>query len=461
MTIPLLALATVVLGVAAAGFVIRPGATILPIYAATLPIASVVKLSVPLPSPFNTLSSMLGGAAIVACVAHLLLYRRGRPPTLAMTGWFALLAWSTVTLFWAIDPAVARSTLLVAASLVLLTTLVGLLPLDGVDIDALRLAIIASGIAVGLYASFLLLSGSALPTHGASQRLSLATNPSDTDPNILAASLLMPLLLSVERIVVGRSHILSAVIWRWVGVAGAFFSFLAILFTGSRGGLLAAIVGFVWVLASCRSLPPARRTVRLVALAMLAILSASIVVLLVGATVSPTSAVGRLLTSDSIKRITSTSNGSSGRTEIWQAGLLACDTYCGLGSGLGTFPDAYNQAFAFSSGARNVGANRPAHNIYLSMAVELGLIGLTLFGIALALEWLSLSRPSMWREVPALKGVLVSVLIANFFLSAIWFKYFWLVFLLIRVAEGVGSTEPRRYALTRGRRLGAGISAPI
>src|SRR5688500_2938253 len=54
----------------------RPNKTILPAYAALVPVGSVFRLSVPLPTPFNTLSSLIGGIAIAAMIAHAVLYRR-------------------------------------------------------------------------------------------------------------------------------------------------------------------------------------------------------------------------------------------------------------------------------------------------------------------------------------------------------------------------------------------------
>src|SRR5262249_52390719 len=152
---------------------------------ATLPIASVIKLSVPLPSPFDTLSSLLGAVVVLSFLAHLAIYQRGRAPSLAVGAWTLLLAWSTLTILWALDPATAVNTATVAVSLVLLLALCSVARFDRGDLELLRLAIIASGIVVGLYATYLLAKGAPLPTHGASQRFSIATNPSDTDPNIL------------------------------------------------------------------------------------------------------------------------------------------------------------------------------------------------------------------------------------------------------------------------------------
>jgi hypothetical protein len=101
--------------------------------------------------------------------------------------------------------------------------------------------------------------------------------------------------------------------------------------------------------------------------------------------------------------------------------------------------------FVFSGASKNVGANRPAHNIYLEMAVDTGLVGLTLLILALIAEWRAISRRRMREVVPALKGIVVAILAANLFLSAIWFKYFFLVFVLVRMAEGAAErSDPAR-----------------
>jgi O-antigen ligase len=429
------AVAIGVLAVAAAALSVRrPLRTVLAVYAATLPIASVVKLDVPLPSPFNTLSSLIGGAAIAACLAHLALYQRGRVPSIAVGAWLLFLGWASATALWSIAPSTSLSTVLVAIPLVLLMAVVAMVPAERTDLDVLRIAIIGSGIIVGAYALYLLLTGAALPTHGVSQRFSISTE--NTDPNILAASLLMPLILSVERVLLGGTRWWSARAWRLLGGAGTFFSFLAIVLTGSRGGLVAAGIAFVITLVTCRALPHVRWMVRRVVGATVALILAAMVVLVLGRTLSPGSAVGRILSSDALRRIVSTENGSSGRFEIWQAGYLACRAHCGTGAGLGAFPAAYNQTFAFSSASKNVGQNRPAHDIYLELAVETGFGGITLLALALLAEGRAVSRRAVHVEAPTLKAVLVGLLVANVFLSAIWFKYFWLVFTVFRVAEG-------------------------
>ena len=98
------------------------------------------------------------------------------------------------------------------------------------------MALIVSGILVGLYAAFLILRGRPLPSHGVNLRFDIASGTSETDPNILAASLLVPMVLSVERLLLGGSRWWRSQTWRILGGLGAFFSFLAIVF--SRDGRL-------------------------------------------------------------------------------------------------------------------------------------------------------------------------------------------------------------------------------
>lgn len=439
-------------------FVARPGRVLLPLYAGTLPLASVIEFNIPLPAPFNTLSSMLGALMIAAGLAHVILYRKGRIPSIPVAAWLLFLAWAMVTAFWAIEVDDATRTIMVAVPLLLLMVVVALLDIDEEDFDVLRLALIAGSALVGMYAAYLLLSGRALPSHGVSERFSVASNPDATNPNILAASLLLPLSLAVHMMVVGGTRWFKDRTWRLIGVWGAIFTVIAIILTSSRGGMMASIAVFVICLLYCARVPEYRsRTVRTTGgvFVFLLICSAFIAVSLA---VSPRGGPVRdILNSGPFERIASRQTDSSGRLEIWTAGRLACETYCDQGAGFGNFPNAYSEVFALSGASENVGASRPAHNVYLGMVVETGFIGLSLLGLALLAEWQLMSSQQMRPYEAALKAALVGLLIASIFLSAIWFKYFWLVFALIRAAES--ATDPQAAKRRQSPALVGAISA--
>jgi O-antigen ligase len=435
--------AAVLLGVLLPVFVARPGRTILPLYAGILPVASVVSLPIPLPAPFNTLSTALGGIAVASITAHLVLFRRARIPTPPLALWSIFLAWTLVTAFWALDLSEALQSTAQAVSLVLLLTLSAFLPTDEEDLNALRVALMVSAAAVGLYALFLVVSGANLPAHGVSQRLALRSE--ETNPNILAASLLLPLVVSIERLVIGGSGRLSPLKWRTMGGSATVLSLIAIIFTGSRGGLIAAAVAIVLTLAYCARLPGGTRlvlrTIFGTSLALMVVLG----IFLVASQILPRT-TDRILASEAVQRLDVTKGRGSGRLDIWTSGLLACRSHCARGTGVGNFATAYEDVFAISGAERiNVGtrqAGKQAHNLYLAIAVETGLVGLTLFGLAVWGEWRASTKDGLKMLAPSLPAMIAALLVVNFFLSAIWFKYFWLVFVFIRVAEGAGIDMP-------------------
>ena len=418
----------------------RPLRTAFAAYVLTVPIGSVVQLGIPLPPPFNTVSSALGGLAIVACLANVALYRRGSVPTVPVGMWLLFLAWGTATALWAINPPESLGKLTVALPLLLLMVAVALVRPDPSDLDALRLAVIASGIIVGVYAFGLYATGSALPSYGVDQRFHFEGG---TDPNILAASLLLPLSFSLERLLVGGTRWMRPGMWRIFGMAGAFFTFVAILLTGSRGGTLAAVAAFVFTLVWCRGLPEARPWVRRTILGVVIAVVAVPVGVVIAAAVSPQPGLPGILSAPPIQRIFNPEGDTSGRREIWTAGVIACRTYCATGAGFANFPYAFNEEFAFSGAAKSIELNQAPHNVLLGLVVETGAVGLTLFGLGALLEWRSLSTPAMRARIPALRAGLAGIFLANVFLSAIWFKYFWLPFTLARVAERIPGERAR------------------
>lgn len=430
----------------------HPARTILPLYAAVIPLGNVIRLPVPLPSPFNTLSSLLGAAATVACLGHIILYRRGRIPTLPVALWVTFLAWATVTTFWALDKGAALDLALIAVPLVVLMVVTGILPTDDVDLDVVRTAIMLGGVAVGGYAFYLLSSGSVLPIHGETERFSIASDPEQTNPNQVAASLLLPMTLSIDRIIEGGHRWLKPMGWKLLGSVGLLLTLIAIVASGSRGGVLAAVIGFVAVLISWwRRRPESRLRVWRVVVTSICfafLLSLSVIAAL---NFFPNGRFAQTIKNESIQRLVHTETGSSGRSEIWTTGRLACRSYCGWGAGFDNFPVVYNNIFPFSGAAKNVGLDRPAHNLYLELAVETGLIGVTLFSLALLLEWKGLKSEQMTRLAPSLGAALIALLVANIFEGQIWFKYFWIVFILIRIVEGVEDRDERTSPSTSGR----------
>jgi O-antigen ligase len=97
-----------------------------------------------------------------------------------------------------------------------------------------------------------------------------------------------------------------------------------------------------------------------------------------------------ILAPEQVDRLTTP--GSSGRTNIYEVGRVACVEHCLIGSGLATFPIVHGDAFLQTPGAVGFRIDEPPHNIVLGAAVETGIAGLATMVVALALTLRSLPR---------------------------------------------------------------------
>jgi O-antigen ligase len=142
--------------------------------------------------------------------------------------------------------------------------------------------------------------------------------------------------------------------------------------------------------------------------------------------------------------------GGAGRIYIWQAGFAAFKDFAVSGAGLSNFSSVYDK---YAGSARAfVGLHRDPHNIYLETGVELGIVGLglLLFAIGSQLRMAKRMQPSL-RGVPAnLRAIACQaaawgMLAASFFLGMLWFKAFWLVWIMLTLAHSERAAEKSVY----------------
>lgn len=145
---------------------------------------------------------------------------------------------------------------------------------------------------------------------------------------------------------------------RWTCRAYLPIAVFAIALTGSRGGMLAGIVGLMIVPLSMTRLSPGRLVT---AIAMLAISGALAVVYV------PEQVVERLATTGTeIEELT-----LGGRFRVWKAGLNAFVAKPILGHGTSSFKPVVAPILG--------GEGKVAHNSFLSVLVEQGIVGLLLY----------------------------------------------------------------------------------
>jgi O-antigen ligase len=186
--------------------------------------------------------------------------------------------------------------------------------------------------------------------------------PEGWNPNELGHLLALMIPFAWYLGTVERSRILS--ILHRLAVIPLLF---AVLLSGSRGGVIAAAVGLLII--------PALSRARRYPVVLLALAGAGIAV----TALAPSNNLDRAL-SIRDELLTGT---LTGRTTIWKAGLLSAREHPWFGVGSGTFVSAVwgeKRVLTFSSG--NPLYHSVAHNTYLQILVELGLVGVAIAGIA-------------------------------------------------------------------------------
>lgn len=415
MAILLVVAATLVLALAAFLGLRRP-AVVLTLYMATVPFGSAIGLPLGLRPPFDTPSSVLGLAAIVVLVADATIgsgRHRGASFTAAHALFVAFVGVCALTIGWTIDRVSTVEDLVLLLSVVGLFLAGATLRLTERGFEQLASSIAVGGIVASLYGIALLQAGAIAGGRSGVPRFALTGR----DPNHTAASLLLPVLIAADRALdPGRP-------WQhragWAG--GAVTTTVAIASTGSRGGLLALLVGFIVLLR-----------LRVPGMALKVGAATAVAVVLIVLTVTPPALERRLSTPS-----------TTGRSDIWRLGLRSCEQYCLLGSGWGSFPKVNRDEFrqAADVGGYRGGGYR-AHNIWLQALVETGLAGFAM----LAGAWIALLRqvlrlPEHLRAVPL--AALSSMTVASSLVSNLTFKYLWLLPMYVVFATQLAGLDRR------------------
>jgi O-antigen ligase len=247
---------------------------------------------------------------------------------------------------------------------------------------------------------------------------------SSLDPNELAAALVAAVALSGALAANAR----RSPGLRLAAYAAGGFCLLGVFMTVSRGGLLALVVGLAAAL-----LFSGRWRLKVSVGALLVALGAFYYF----AQLAPPEARDRIL--DSPRGETRLLEG---RTTIWEVGWRMADDNLATGVGAGNFPVS-SRHYVLEPGTLNrtdqilIENPEVAHNTYLGILAELGVVGLALFLAIVAFSFgcsVRAARAFRARGDPggealarALTVALAAVLTADFFISEEYSKQLWLL----------------------------------
>jgi O-antigen ligase len=417
---PWLVLAAAPLALALAVVCLRePLRIALPLYTALIPFGGALSVG---DSAFGSASSLVGLMLAGGLALQLVSAPRGAPRmSAAVPVWIFFLSLAAASALWTIDRATTVSGLQVLSSLIIVFLLVTLSHADRSIVRRTETALLVGSAAAVAYGMFqLAFSGGLADDSGAAVAEGGRFGNGLLGPNILAVTLLIPLAIAINRTFNPRDpgRQLPHAVFAAVMLAG-------ILMTGSRTGVLGAgAVALTMLLTSPRA---ARKGIG--------------ISLLVGTAI--TVFVWTAHPFGLAERTFESATSSSGRLDIWRVGLAACSEYCGLGSGWGTFPAVYAETQASVAGARVLTGEEgsyQAHNLWLLVVVELGVIGLVLFSLGLVVSAAYAWRLPLENRAPAL-GAVVGLTIGLFFLSSMEFKMFWLVLMLVSLYRNAALAE--------------------
>jgi O-antigen ligase len=258
------------------------------------------------------------------------------------------------------------------------------------------------------------------------------------DPNELAAVLLAGVILAgVLVVLLKRSPLL-----RLMAAGAALICTLGLFITFSRGGLVA--LGCTMV----ASLFVAGRWRPVIGTTMV---SVAVIGIAYFALFAP---------QDSRDRVTKI-DGGTGRTDIWRVGGRMVSAHPVRGIGSGNFQLTSREYLLRKPGfiRRDYFIREPkvAHNMYLHVLAELGIVGLTLFGAILAFALACAFKAARRfteagdRDMELLtRGLIlamIGILSADFFLSGQFSKQLWLLLGLGPALLAIAETRARRQAL--------------
>lgn len=366
-----------------------------------------------------TLTFVAGGAAILILVIVGLVSNRLVVPHPAAQWWALLVAWAFTGSYWAMNSGLVFERMPTVLALVILYLVASSVHLKPSEFASVITFTIVGGVTAAFITIVQFYSG---VLYEDSMRGSLIIGSRQSDPNFFAAALLLPISLSIGRLLSSRSS-LRKTLWTAVVLLMGFGVFVTI----SRGAVVALGVMVTIYLYQ-------RRTDwRIVVPACLLILLLAVV---------PNLFFSRFHEMGGPK--------SSARMDFWHVGVAAFWHHGIFGVGLNNFPLAYDAYVRYSPSFH--GYHRMAHNVYISTLIETGMIGFLLFagGLRAHLRWLwSGERRSAALRLP-FQAALCAVLVSGFFLDILWTKSFWLVLILATIAERTSQRQLHSQGQTAG-----------
>lgn len=311
-----------------------------------------------------TLVKVIGAATFICWCFQVILKRQKIKSDIFLLVALLFLAWSSCSLLWTIDMGGGIVAVFTITQLVLLY----LMSCNLIDSNEKLRAVMGSYIVGAAVAAILAILGVYEADFAIRASVSSMQNP-----NRFAHALSVGLILAVYLTCTCRGYL------RYLYLTSGFLLFLGVLLSGSRGTWLAVLASIVAAGLSTKS--------KIFKITLVAIL---IIVLSFNSVI-----IGVMppLIADRISSMADLADRGSGRLDIWMVGVEMVKENWPTGVGIYGFATAYNDyIFKSYDEIRDRGVMRDAHNSFLCLLAELGLLGFLLFSMFWLVSWKSIGR---------------------------------------------------------------------
>lgn len=359
-------------------------------------------------STFGTATRLLGLLAGLALMFWTVRRRLIIMPPASLILWATLLGWMALTLLWTSDLENGMRVFGTMVQVVLLYAVVSITPIQLRDARVVIWAIAAGGFIAAIFGFYVLHHQAPMQLELQRElgRLQIQIGESSLDVNHFSNALLLPIAIALvatlnQRRILAKLF-LAAVVGTMIG---------AIYVSASREALIAVGVMMVYLAIVSRK--------RLQLIFLFAI-----------------SVVLSLLNPAVWQRFASASaTGGAGRTSIWAVGIETLRHHWLVGSGIGSFSSAYDEAYIKIFQAYPVGWSQNPHNVPLHNAVELGIVGIALtvavWGVQFAILRCVEAGSALYDLRIIATAALIGLSICAFFIDLFNYKYLWVLFALI------------------------------
>lgn len=357
-----------------------------------------------------SVSTVIGTFALIIFVLDIALNQRKIRIPANIFPWLTIFLWILLSAIWSVNPVSTLSVFWVCIRFMFFFAVLIIYEFTKKDIAILKKSIILSGVIAAAFVLVFYLQGNFSWVY----RTTLSAGGNSTDPNHLAASLILPFALQLGRLVMSKGT------KRPLDILFLLLMFFAFIATGSRGGLLSI---FAVIMSMFIFFKPEGKENKAI-FSVIAILAIGFYFTL---PFLSEGLVERFVPTDDLNRF------SAGRIEVWQAGYQAWLREPMLGYGFGNF----NETISSLTGLAKV-----AHNIYLQFLVELGPFGLVFLLYA--------GISSLWFKAKTSLGIsakaaLVGLGVASFSLGTFNYDYFWLIFTMVVISKNYEKSAFRIY----------------